>query len=298
MMNHLRGKHPESDILDKLSAHAKDMTHRRLLCVICNTIYAHKTPFSMNDAMIDMFVRKMKSDTTKCDMCKRTAWNKGLNKNSNAILLKMSQERQGVGNPIHSVMSNPQKYAKWKEKLAASGIERGKKRKDKSYEEQYGKEKAESVKTKLSEKRRQRSIEPRLGKFHTEETKQKISEKVAKYLSESKLRVSKPQQRLFDLLNAMKLSEQPVLEHRVGYYVVDIAFPDKRIAVEVDGDFFHVNESAGYSVKSQIQVRTKNNDAKKNSYLKNRGWQLIRIWTSDIDKCIDACLKQVVKYVG
>jgi hypothetical protein len=60
-------------------------------------------------------------------------------------------------------------------------------------------------------------------------------------------------------------SELWVQEYRIGPYSIDLALPLRRIAVELDGEYWH----------SLPNVR--HNDATKTSFLSNRGWRVVRV---------------------
>jgi len=66
---------------------------------------------------------------------------------------------------------------------------------------------------------------------------------------------------------------------RLGYYEIDELDINRKICVEVDGDYWH-------STKRAIV-----NDKRKNTYVKNKGFKMIRIKEceiyEDINKCID-----------
>jgi very-short-patch-repair endonuclease len=67
----------------------------------------------------------------------------------------------------------------------------------------------------------------------------------------------------------------------VGYHLFDFKIVGTRILIEVDGDFFHCNSAAGFSVKYPVQQKTLINDAKKTNIANRLGYTLIRIWESD-----------------
>lgn len=52
------------------------------------------------------------------------------------------------------------------------------------------------------------------------------------------------------------------LEYQVDYYFIDIAFPELKFGVELDGKEFHQN---------------KERDESRDEYLKNKGWEIMRI---------------------
>lgn len=54
-------------------------------------------------------------------------------------------------------------------------------------------------------------------------------------------------------------------EYILGPYAIDLALPLEQIAVELDGEFWH------------SLPRAKANDKRKDSYLTNRGWTVVRV---------------------
>lgn len=74
----------------------------------------------------------------------------------------------------------------------------------------------------------------------------------------------------------------PVPQFILGHYSLDFAFPDHRVAVEVDGTYWH------------SLPKSKRVDAAKNSYLRNRGWLLVRLPEADVKRDPVACLRRVL----
>jgi very-short-patch-repair endonuclease len=62
-------------------------------------------------------------------------------------------------------------------------------------------------------------------------------------------------------------------EFLVGYYHVDEAFPDVKLAVEVDGCYWHGCPTCGLEPNPDIAKL----DKRKTTYLLNHGWTLIRV---------------------
>jgi very-short-patch-repair endonuclease len=84
----------------------------------------------------------------------------------------------------------------------------------------------------------------------------------------------------------------PEAEYPVYPYVVDFCFPEKRLIVEVDGDYWHGNPSL-YTEFDRIQTKTRHKDKSENTFCKNQGWILLRFWETDINKNIHTCIKRV-----
>ncbi len=85
-------------------------------------------------------------------------------------------------------------------------------------------------------------------------------------------------------LATLALTEAPAEEHQEVYYSIDFAFPEHKVAIECDGDYFHINP-AFYpnGPKDAIQRRNEGRDKAKNTFLRNRGWTVIRVWECDIN---------------
>lgn len=84
----------------------------------------------------------------------------------------------------------------------------------------------------------------------------------------------------------------PDPEHTVYPYMVDFCFPEQRLIVEVDGDYWHGNPSK-YTEFDKIQTKTINKDKREASFCKSQNWTLFRFWETDINKDINACIKEV-----
>lgn len=85
------------------------------------------------------------------------------------------------------------------------------------------------------------------------------------------------------------------LRYRVSYTVItnprrvaDVAFPGKKVAVFVDGCFWHGCPRHGTWPKKNVVFwrekieRNRNRDADTNKRLRALGWKVIRIWGHDL----------------
>jgi len=85
----------------------------------------------------------------------------------------------------------------------------------------------------------------------------------------------------------------------------DIAIPRFKIAVFVDGDFWHgkdmsqlkkrLDTNRGYWI-SKIE-RNKERDQEVNECLTDLGWLVLRFWDSDIKKDLESCVSCVLQYI-
>ncbi len=73
------------------------------------------------------------------------------------------------------------------------------------------------------------------------------------------------------------MKQQPI----DGLYVVDALVPGAKIVIECDGDYWHA--------QPKLQERYK----RKDSYLKNRGYLVLRFWESELMASVAACVDKL-----
>lgn len=216
-------------------------------------------------------------------------WNKNQTKQTHPSLMKISLDRMGENNPVHTLISNKEKYDNWCKNISEADGARH--RRGKIYEEIYGLEKALEIKGTQSKSAKNRKINGHTGIKHTDGTKRQIATKIAKNHSEQQRFVSKPQQKLFDVL-FLKFGNRVKLEQSIAWYVADILI-DEKFVIEVDGDFYHCNEVLGFFPKHKIQKRNLINDKNKNKFLLKNGYTLLRFWQSEIDTDMNDVLLRI-----
>lgn len=89
----------------------------------------------------------------------------------------------------------------------------------------------------------------------------------------------------------------PIPEYEIGPYSVDFCFPDKRLVVEADGDWWHANpefmQERRLTELHPIQKKMTLLDKRKNTYLMNHDWKLLRFWERDIKSNPEICLTKI-----
>lgn len=82
----------------------------------------------------------------------------------------------------------------------------------------------------------------------------------------------------------------------------DVVFPRAKVAVFIDGDFWHgyrfplwENNLADFW-KEKIR-KTRERDQKNFKKLRRRGWQVIRIWQHEVENDLNDCVERIVKCV-
>lgn len=178
---------------------------------------------------------------------------------------------------------------------------------DKSEETFY---KIEGIKEKLrNNKERGKSISKKLkGVPKTEESKRKLSEtQKNRYKNNPQLRINQSQYRLEWMRKNSKVKtsklEEKFMKILDGVGLIkdvdyihnhliskiktffDFYIPNKKIIIEVDGDFYHCNPNTKYSIPEyEIQKKNKLNDKRKNTWCNNHQMILIRYWEKDINE--------------
>jgi very-short-patch-repair endonuclease len=83
-------------------------------------------------------------------------------------------------------------------------------------------------------------------------------------------------------------------EHRVGFYSVDEANERLKLAVEIDGCYWHGCKECGF----QGIRGTQNTDRRKEGYLRSHGWKLLRIPEHEIKTDLTGCLSRLNDQIG
>lgn len=251
---------------------------------------------------VDESVFSLKRKYCSNECCKKymPIWNKGLNKENNESMKRISETRKGLDNPIHKVLSDEDKKKKWLENLAEGNknSEWRKFRKGKSYVELYGEERAREILENFSKASLlARAKNPKIGmygKTHSEKTRQRLREVTSKLHADGFYnKISSVHQNFYNKIKEYFQEEDLRIEYFLKYYSIDIAIPNLKIAIEIDGDFFHCNESLGFKPTSVIQIRNLKNDQRKNKFLDSQGWLLIRLWENDVNNNTDECINKI-----
>lgn len=169
------------------------------------------------------------------------------------------------------------KSEKWYAAMAA--------KKGSSAKNQYSKAKDLGLpKPQISEKSRLKMSIASSERRHTDETKKKISESRIKFLRENPDQVpyklnhySKGRSYAEEYWKVVLDSNNIVYEeqYQIGTYQLDFAFPELKIDLEIDGDQHHLDK------------RIVESDKRRNLYLEELGWTIIRVKWSEYKKLIN-----------
>lgn len=109
--------------------------------------------------------------------------------------------------------------------------------------------------------------------------------KKAKYINNQAKKMSGgmtwPEREFAKLLRELKIEFE--IQKVVGTKIYDFYIPMKNILFEVDGDYYHGN-SITYKEKNPMQKHNAKNDKYKDILAKGMGYEIERVWESDLKK--------------
>lgn len=79
----------------------------------------------------------------------------------------------------------------------------------------------------------------------------------------------------------------------------DIVFPRAKVAVYIDGDFWHGYRFPSWEHKVSDFWKTKisknrERDHRNHRKLKDMGWTVIRLWQHEVDRGLDHCIERII----
>jgi DNA mismatch endonuclease (patch repair protein) len=88
-------------------------------------------------------------------------------------------------------------------------------------------------------------------------------------------------------------------DYKSGPYRIDVAFPRAKLAIMVDGCFWHAcprhfkmpKSNKRYWIKKIGDNRKRDN--KFNNFMRVGGWMVIRLWEHDINNNLAGCMKRI-----
>ena len=100
------------------------------------------------------------------------------------------------------------------------------------------------------------------------------------------------QHRVFMYLTGL-LGDTVKEEYQLGSLFIDIAIPDKKLAIEIDGTFFHGNK-----LDSPIVQRCKRYDKYKHDVLEKLSWKLLRVTDREVYEQLPVVLQSICDFIG
>lgn len=187
---------------------------------------------------------------------------------------RFSEERKGAGNPMFGIPA-------WNLGLTAENNEIMKR----ISENRIGTKASDETRAKIKKSRADHPLKARHTQPHSQKTCEKMRIITSKRWAEGSFAgKTSIEQKMEDFLKTLNLKQEFVYQYQVKYFTVDFAFPELKIAVECDGDFFHINPMFyPDGPTNAIQRRNFGRDKAKNNYLGQLGWTILRFWECEIN---------------
>jgi len=149
-------------------------------------------------------------------------------------------------------------------------------RREKTYEEFYGEEKASEIKRKQSKSREGKKLGP-----HSEKTKEKMSKSALLHIQNHSgpFTNTKPELKMKEILTSLNISFEH--QYRLEHCLFDFHILNSNVLIEVDGDYYHSNPLK-FQKLNKMQLKVKERDIKHNEVAKSNNFILLRFWEDDI----------------
>ena len=222
-----------------------------------------------------------------------TFWNDGLTKDTNDSLKRLSIKRQGNDHWVRKFGGIPHNKGKTKDFYAPSlstskkilGIKRSEQTKLKLKESHIGNKNA-------------------LGCKHSKESinKQRIS--FLKAIQDGRIPQTNTTQhrKLREYMQKANIWNGFEDELPVGFHSIDIANANLKIAIFVDGDYYHASNfymiKRNKAILNSTQKKNLAQDKSANTYLVNRGWIILRFWEHTINSNVESCIIKIKEIVS
>jgi very-short-patch-repair endonuclease len=118
-----------------------------------------------------------------------------------------------------------------------------------------------------------------------------------KKASKMSTKMTKPEREMNQILKELKVEFEP--QKVVGFKIYDFYVPQANLLIEVDGDYFHANpEVYTEGDLNSMQKRNVKNDVFKDTLASGRGYNLIRVWESDLANKYEEVKSNIKKELG
>lgn len=191
-----------------------------------------------------------------------------------AFYHRMSEERKGDGNPMHGKEA-------WNK-----GLDLHDPRMEAGAAKRRGKTFGEEVRAKHRAARARSPVKARHTTPHSEAAKEKCRIGTARGWAEGRFnRTSSIHIKMREYLQSLPLKQPFVEEHQVKWFSMDFAFPERKVAIEVQGGYYHVDprlypDGPGDAIQRRNWGRDK---VKRTICCEREGWVIIEVWETEIN---------------
>jgi DNA mismatch endonuclease (patch repair protein) len=120
-------------------------------------------------------------------------------------------------------------------------------------------------------------------------------------MSKIRSRNTKVELLVFKELRKRKIHFQKHYKNAIGK--PDIAIPRKKIAIFIDGDFWHgykFNKTKSRLPKKYWLKKIENNikrDRKNRDRLRKQGWKVLKVWEHEITTNLDSSVRKIIRFI-
>lgn len=86
-----------------------------------------------------------------------------------------------------------------------------------------------------------------------------------------------------------------ISQYRIKNKYYDFFLPEYKLLVEIDGDYIHTNNKVGHFINSRFKKKIFRNDALKNLIAEYSGFELLRIWETDLNNLNEKNIKDYLE---
>jgi very-short-patch-repair endonuclease len=130
--------------------------------------------------------------------------------------------------------------------------------------------------------------------IHREEQRHRRVEYMTNHLKQKKTKLETKFEKLLQTI----FDTEYITQHPVNGYNYDFYLPKYNVLIEVDGDYWHCNESIGIYPTSKSQLHTLQHDKIKNQNAKDLGYKLIRFWEYDINNNTLSVIQKLIETIN
>lgn len=126
-------------------------------------------------------------------------------------------------------------------------------------------------------------------------------EKRSEIMSRIKSKDTKAELKVFRELRKNRINFQK--HYKKAFGCPDIALPRKKIAIFIDGDFWHGRHFKSWESRMPSKYwkeKIRNNikrDRKNLLLLKKNGWRVKRVWETQIEKDVDKVASKIIEFI-
>lgn len=156
---------------------------------------------------------------------------------------------------------------------------------EKKYELPRGRRLTEEHKQKLKERRAASPLKARHTTKHSAATIERLRKSTANLWASGRFnRKTSIEIRMAQFLSGSRWASEYVEQYQFAFFVFDFALPERKIAIECQGTYFHVDPRIYKGrVLTEMQKRNLVRDARKKAYASKAGWRVIEVWETEIN---------------